>query len=43
MKKSEETELRKITMPPKMLKKGKPKGAELTVIGLPSSKNEQKK
>ena len=29
-------------MPPKMLKRGKPKGAELTVIGLPSSKKSKK-
>ena len=37
-KKHEETELSEIKMPPKMLKKRKPKGAELTVIGLLSSK-----
>ena len=29
-------------MPPKMLKKEKPKGVELTVIGLPSSKKSKK-
>ena len=38
MKKHEKTELSKIKMLPKMLKRGKPKGAELTAIGLPSSK-----
>ena len=42
MKKHEETELSKIKMHPKMLKRGKPKGAELTVIGLPSSKKSKK-
>ena len=42
MKKCEETELSKIKMPPKMLKKEKPKGVELTVIGLPSSKKSKK-
>ena len=30
-------------MPPKMLKRGKPKGAELIVIGLPSSKKSKKR
>ena len=34
----EETELSKIKVPPKMFKRMKPKDAELTVIGLPSSK-----
>ena len=29
-------------MPPKMLKRGKPKGAELTVIKLPSSKKSKR-
>ena len=43
MKKREETELSKIKMPPKMFKKGKLKGAELTVIGLTSSKKNKKK
>ena len=33
----EETELSKIKVPPKMFKRMKPKDAELTVIGLPSS------
>ena len=28
----------KIVMPPKMIKRGWPKGAEVTVIGLPSQK-----
>ena len=42
MKKHEETELSKINMPPKMFKRGNPKGAELTVIGLPSSKKSKK-
>ena len=43
MKKHEDTELSKIKMPPKMLKRGKPKGAELIVIGLPSSKKSKKR
>ena len=38
IKKHEKTELSKIKISPKMLKRGKPKGAELTVIGLPSQK-----
>ena len=42
MEKHEETELSKIKMPPKMLKRGKAKGAELTVIGLPSSKKSKR-
>ena len=42
MKKHEETELSKIEMPPKMLKRGKPKAAELTVIGLPFSKKSKR-
>ena len=42
MKKHEETELSKIKMPPKRLKRGKPEGAELTVIGLPSSKKSKR-
>ena len=37
IKKHEKTELSKIKMPPKMLKRGKFKGAELTATGLPSS------
>ena len=43
MKKCEETELSKIKMPPKTFKKGKSKGVELTVIGLPSSKKSKKR
>ena len=42
MKKHEETELTKIKIPPKRLKRGKPEGAELTVIGLPSSKKSKR-
>ena len=42
MKKHEETELSKIKTPPKRLKRGKPEGAELTVIGLPSSKKSKR-
>ena len=42
MKKHEETELSKIKIPPKMLKRRKPKGAELTVVGLPSSKKSKR-
>ena len=42
MRKHEKTELSKIKMPPKMLKRGKPKGAELTVIKLPSSKKSKR-
>ena len=42
MKKHEETELSKIKAPPKRLKRGKPEGAELTVIGLPSSKKSKR-
>ena len=42
MEKHEETELSKIKMPLKMLKRGKAKGAELTVTGLPSSKKSKR-
>ena len=42
MKKHEETELSKIKIPPRMFKKGKLKGAELTVIGLPPSKKSKR-
>ena len=42
MKKHEETELRKIKMPPKMLKRGKPKSADLAVTGLQSSKKSKR-
>ena len=42
MKKHEKTELSKIKMPPKLLKRGKPKSAELTVIGLPSAKQSKR-
>ena len=36
--KESKVELSQIKMPPKMLKRGRPKGAELTVLGIPKSK-----
>lgn len=32
----------RINMPPRMLRRGRPKGADLTVIGLPSKKKRRK-
>ena len=37
----EKINLDKIKMPPKMIKRGRPKGADTTVIGLPSSKKKK--
>ena len=34
--------LKKIKLPPKMLKRVRPKGANLTIIGLPSQKRKKK-
>ena len=36
--KKQEVDLKSISLPPKLKKKGRPKGAELTVIGLPNNK-----
>lgn len=38
-----QTLLSNIKMPPKMLKRGRPKGAEMTVIGLPKAKKKKEK
>ena len=38
LEEKEEEFTMKIVMPPKIIKRGQPKGAEITVIGLPSQK-----
>ena len=38
LEEKEEESTMKIVMPPKIIKRGRPKGAEVTVIGLPSQK-----